>query len=166
MHQTKLNIGIYLIQQDTGQIFPLEPNQNNILGRSIAQEAHTILFLHPAISKTHAIIKIEPNQQWTIQNLSRNGSMLNNKPLTTKKILTHGDEITIGFYKLIFYENLVADEGTMEMPITNDFAQDNSPNSKNYWDDDNTVDTRMENIAICFFIVLSLLIFVYYLLKR
>lgn len=166
MHEMKSSSGIYLIQQNTGQIFPLDPQKENVIGRSLATEGPTILLAHPAISKTHAVIQLQSTtQRWTLQNLSRNGSMINGKVVANTKILTHGDEITVGPYKLIFYENLAADEGTMEMPVTNDMVKD-GPHSKNYWDQDDSVDSRMENAAIIFFIVLSLLIFAYYFLKR
>ncbi|WP_372364754.1 FHA domain-containing protein [Candidatus Uabimicrobium sp. HlEnr_7] len=165
MYKTKLNTGVYLIDQNTGEVFTLDPHQDNIIGRSQGQGVHTILLHHPAISKAHAVIKIESTQQWSLQNLSRNGSMLNGKAITTKKILTHSDEVTIGFCKLIFYENMVSDDETMEMPITNATIPNNDPYSKNYWESDDT-DSRIENIAIFFFIILSLSIFAYFFIVR
>ena len=164
MYKTKLDTGIYLIEQSTGQVFTLDPHQDNVIGRFLGQGVHTILLHHPAISKTHAVVRIEPTQQWSLQNLSRNGSMLNGKAVTTKKILTHGDEITVGFCKLIFYENLVSNDETMEMPVTDTTLQNSNPYSNNYWEDD--TDSRMENIAIFFFITLSLLIFAYFFLIK
>ena len=160
MHKTELDTGIYLIEQNTGQVFTLDPHQDNIIGRSLGQGVHTIILHHPAISKTHAVIKIESTQQWSFQNLSRNGSMLNGKAVTTKKILTHGDEVTIGFCKLIFYENLAANDETMEMSVTDTIHQSGSPYAKDYWEND--TDSKIENVAIFFFIGLSVLIFVYF----
>jgi pSer/pThr/pTyr-binding forkhead associated (FHA) protein len=166
MQETKSNSGIYLIHQNTGQIFYLDTQKENIIGRTLSEKVHPVLLHHPSISKIHAVIKLESaTQRWIFQNLSRNGSMLNGRLVTVTKPIQHGDEITVGPYKLTFYENMAADEGTMEVPLIDDISK-SGPNSKSFWEEDDSRDSRVENATIVFFIILALLIFAYYFLKK
>jgi pSer/pThr/pTyr-binding forkhead associated (FHA) protein len=109
--------GIYLIQQASGQSWRLNPQEANLIGRGLeAEHSNLILLPHSTISKLHARIWLEAKtQQWYLENLSRNGTTLNGHGLVEKTVLRHGDVIAVGPYRLLFYESLAADAGTVEV---------------------------------------------------
>lgn len=142
-------IGIYLVNQHSGDMFSLDPEQENIIGRKIGNEINeqaTILLPHPAISKKHVQIYINPDTQvWHLQNFSRNGILVNRKEILEFASLSHGDQIDIGPYQFVFYEKFHGD-ATME------YEKDDSHFTTSKWEDNEsgTLRTLLETIVTIF----------------
>ena len=154
-------IGIYLVNQNSGQVYPLDSEQNNIIGRGVSKEENSqasILLPHPEISRQHADIYLSSTSQlWKLRNLSRNGVLINDKPVELKQSmdLAHGDKITIGPNQLIFYEKFHGG-GTMEHKISP------SSSTASEWEEEKLTPfgSLIENVAIFFFLGLTAFILV------
>ncbi len=88
---------LYLLDEsdEVAQRFPLRPVTS--LGRI---PSNTIVLEGGYISAEHALIT-RRGQQWWLEDLgSRNGTRLNNLPITEPVVLTSGDLITLGERRL------------------------------------------------------------------
>jgi pSer/pThr/pTyr-binding forkhead associated (FHA) protein len=121
-------LGVYLMDKNSENAWALDSQKDNMIGRSISKEraAAPIILRHKTVSKAHARIWLNPqSQRWYLENMSRNGSFVNGKQISGKAILKHGDQIQIGPYQLLFYENFQGDDGTVEIaPLGNSFPKD------------------------------------------
>ena len=127
--------GVYVIVENSGQVHPLAFDHDNIIGRGVSYGENpeaAIVLPSPAISKKHARIYLDPTTHgWQFEDMSRHGSLLNGEKigggqerrgysytpgLPTAVPLHHGDQITIGAYRLVFYEKFQAD-ATAEVAI-------------------------------------------------
>ena len=75
----------------TGEIFPLLPLTS--LGRS---PTNSIIINDSFASSEHAVVALRHGQWWLEDRNSRNGTALNDLPVTEPVIITHGDIIRIG----------------------------------------------------------------------
>ncbi len=97
----KRSYGYLLVLQEidghlmtTGEKFPLLPLTS--LGRS---PTNTVLINDTFASGEHALIAMRNGQWWLEDRKSRNGTLLNDVPVTEPIIITFGDIITIGQIK-------------------------------------------------------------------
>ncbi len=123
---------VYLINPSSSQTWVLNGKQKTIIGRGISQNAENSLILlpHPTVSKLHAHLWLdEQTQQWYFENTSKNGSSIHGKEIQGKQVLHDGDKITIGPFDLLFCENLLNEEGTVEVkkPDIQSAKWENSP---------------------------------------
>ncbi len=118
--------GVFIVNQNSNQIWDLSFEQKNIIGRGLSEEpGTTILIPNPTVSKIHAYIYLDPQEhRWYFENKSKNGSKVNGQRVLEKFPLIHGDQITIGPNILIFYERFRADEGTVEISILDRVGED------------------------------------------
>lgn len=79
----------------TGEQFPLLPITS--LGRS---PTNTIPINDNFASSEHALVTMRNGQWWLEDRKSRNGTMLNDVPVTQQMVITEGDIIGIGNIKL------------------------------------------------------------------
>lgn len=147
-------IGVCLINQNSGKSHPLDPSKDNVIGRDPEAE---IPLSDAFISKKHAVVKLDSNSNhWVFTNLSRNGSLLNDRIVSKQMEIKHGDRISVGCFDLSFYDKFCAKGETMELPIIKrraTVAED--------WEDDEAtpLGTIIETTAMIFFIALSIFIF-------
>jgi hypothetical protein len=82
----------------TGETFPLRPLTS--MGRS---PTNSIVIDDNFASSEHAQISLKDGRWWLEDRNSRNGTLLNNEPITSAIIITDGDIISIGntHFKLI-----------------------------------------------------------------
>ena len=78
----------------TGETFPLLPLTS--LGRS---PTNTISINDTFASGEHALLAMRNGQWWIEDRKSRNGTLLNDLPITEAMVITHGDIISIGTMK-------------------------------------------------------------------
>jgi hypothetical protein len=78
----------------TGESFPLLPLTS--LGRA---PTNTIPLNDNFASSEHALIAMRNGQWWIEDRQSRNGTLLNDIPVTEPMVITHGDVISIGSIK-------------------------------------------------------------------
>ncbi|MEO8609780.1 MAG: FHA domain-containing protein [Chloroflexota bacterium] len=78
----------------TGETFPLLPLTS--LGRS---PTNTIPINDTFASSEHALVAMRNGQWWIEDRKSRNGTLLNDLPITEAMVITHGDIISIGKMK-------------------------------------------------------------------
>lgn len=78
-----------------GQIFILE--RNTSIGRG---PTNNIILEDAVVSTRHASITYRKNQWWLTDHQSRNGTTLNDLPITEAVVLSSGDIIAIGHIKL------------------------------------------------------------------
>ncbi len=131
----------YLINPSSSQTWALNSKQKNIIGRGIPKndENNLILLPHPSVSKIHASLWLdEQSQEWYFENLSRNGSSINGIEITSKKVIHNGDKIAIGPFELLFCDNLLDNEGTVEVKKNDSLSLGDWSNSP----------TKLEMIAI------------------
>jgi hypothetical protein len=79
----------------TGETFPLLPLTS--LGRA---PTNTIPIDDNFASSEHALVAMRNGQWWIEDRKSRNGTLLNDLPITEAMVITHGDIISIGKIKL------------------------------------------------------------------
>jgi hypothetical protein len=79
----------------TGEIHPLLPITS--LGRS---PTNSVRIDDSFASSEHAIVVLRSGQWWLEDRQSRNGTLLNDVPVTQPMVITHGDIIGIGNLKL------------------------------------------------------------------
>ncbi|NIO04681.1 MAG: FHA domain-containing protein [Proteobacteria bacterium] len=78
---------------------------------------NTVPLDDPTVSRNHALIRMVGREQYYLIDVgSRNGSFLNDRRISTPKLLQSGDVIAIGSTSLIFHqdeisENILPDEG-------------------------------------------------------
>lgn len=127
-------VGVYLVNQNSGQVFPLATEHPNIVGRGLVPQENpeaTIVLPHPQVSKKHARVYLDSSTQcWYLEDCSRHGTMVNGRPTHAGKggmsepvKLQHGDYINIAGYILVFYERFMAD-ATGEVAIKPSAAAD------------------------------------------
>jgi hypothetical protein len=75
----------------TGETFPLRPLTS--MGRS---PTNSIVIDDNFASSEHAQISLKDGRWWLEDRNSRNGTLLNNEPITSAIIITDGDIISIG----------------------------------------------------------------------
>jgi hypothetical protein len=75
----------------TGESYPLLPLTS--LGRS---PTNTIPINDTFASSEHALVAMRNGQWWIEDRNSRNGTLLNDLPITEAMVITHGDIISIG----------------------------------------------------------------------
>lgn len=75
----------------TGETYPLLPLTS--LGRS---PTNTIPINDTFASSEHALVAMRNGQWWIEDRKSRNGTLLNDLPITEAMVITHGDIISIG----------------------------------------------------------------------
>jgi hypothetical protein len=75
----------------TGETFPLLPLTS--MGRS---PTNTIPINDTFASSEHALVAMRNGQWWIEDRNSRNGTLLNDLPITEAMVITHGDIISIG----------------------------------------------------------------------
>lgn len=112
--------GVYLVHRISGKTWSLEPTRPVVIGRGIdSQEVakeDAILVPDPLVSKLHARVGMDPHDQhWYVQDLSKHGTYVNGRRVDKRCPLKHGDQLTIGSFALVFYENFAADDGTLEI---------------------------------------------------
>ena len=78
----------------TGETYPLLPLIS--LGRS---PTNTIPINDSFASSEHALVAMRNGQWWIEDRKSRNGTLLNDLPITEAMVITHGDIISIGNMK-------------------------------------------------------------------
>lgn len=78
----------------TGEDYPLLPLTS--LGRS---PTNTIPINDTFASSEHALVAMRNGQWWIEDRKSRNGTLLNDLPVTEPIVITHGDIIGIGTMK-------------------------------------------------------------------
>ncbi len=78
----------------TGETYPLL--QLTSLGRS---PTNTIPISDSFASSEHALVAMRSGQWWIEDRKSRNGTLLNDLPVTEAMVITHGDVISIGNMK-------------------------------------------------------------------
>jgi len=78
----------------TGEDYPLLPLTS--LGRS---PTNTIPISDTFASSEHALVAMRNGQWWLEDRNSRNGTLLNDLPVTEPMVITHGDIISIGNLK-------------------------------------------------------------------
>jgi hypothetical protein len=78
----------------TGETFPLLPLTS--MGRS---PTNTIPINDTFASSEHALVAMRNGQWWIEDRKSRNGTLLNDLPITESMVITHGDIISIGKMK-------------------------------------------------------------------
>lgn len=78
----------------TGETYPLLPLTS--LGRS---PTNTIPISDSFASSEHALVAMRNGQWWIEDRKSRNGTLLNDLPVTEATVITHGDVISIGNMK-------------------------------------------------------------------
>jgi hypothetical protein len=78
----------------TGETYPLLPLTS--LGRS---PTNTIPLTDSFASSEHALVAMRNGQWWIEDRKSRNGTLLNDLPVTEAMVITHGDVISIGNMK-------------------------------------------------------------------
>jgi hypothetical protein len=89
-----------------GTLLPLTPFTT--IGRS---DSNTIAIADPYASGEHALLAWRNGQWWLEDRDSRNGTLLNDMPVDTPLIVSHGDVIGIGQMQLRFeYCDLAASE--------------------------------------------------------
>ena len=124
--QTTLKLAT-LIDQKSGKHFSIETYASS-LGR---HTGNTVAFANDAlVSRQHAVI-LFVNDKFFIQDLgSRNGTFLNGKRLEPFQLmrLGTGDEINLGFTKIVFIEEAIKDDsqditGKLEPEQLNDTKQ-------------------------------------------
>jgi pSer/pThr/pTyr-binding forkhead associated (FHA) protein len=82
------------------------------IGRS---DNNSIMITDPYASGEHALLTWRNGQWWLEDRDSRNGTLLNDTPVDTPLIVSHGDVIGIGQMQLRFeYCDLAAAEATLE----------------------------------------------------
>ncbi len=155
--------GVYLVNQNSGQTYPLAFDKENKIGRGFPGENPELAVALPdaTISKLHASIQLDSQTHlWHFKNLSSNGSLVDNTRVLGTQTLHHGDRISIGPFDLSFYEKFRADEGTMEMPIMK--RRDKRSQLPGNWDEEETtpLGSTMETVAILTLLALSAFIFV------
>ncbi|MBL8164312.1 MAG: FHA domain-containing protein, partial [Anaerolineae bacterium] len=79
----------------TGEIHPLLPITS--LGRS---PTNSVKIDDSFASSEHAVVILRSGQWWLEDRQSRNGTLLNDIPVTQPMVITHGDIIGIGNLKL------------------------------------------------------------------
>lgn len=79
----------------TGEIHPLLPITS--LGRS---PTNSVRIDDSFASSEHAVVILRGGQWWLEDRQSRNGTLLNDIPVTQPIVITHGDIISIGNLKL------------------------------------------------------------------
>lgn len=146
-------IGIYLLNQNSGETFPLKTESENIIGRKIGDEKNTqatIFLPHPAVSEKHTRIYINTKSLWELENLSRNGTQVNGQETQEPVPLQHGDQIDIGPYQLVFYEKFHGN-GTVE------YKKPDSSSLATQWEDEEAtpLGSLLETIAIVFLLALT-----------
>jgi hypothetical protein len=80
----------------TGETYPLLPLTS--LGRS---PTNTIPLTDSFASSEHALVAMRNGQWWIEDRKSRNGTLLNDLPVTEAMVITHGDVISIGNMKFL-----------------------------------------------------------------
>ena len=80
----------------TGEVYPLLPLTS--LGRS---PTNTIRINDSFASGEHALLAMRNGQWWLEDRKSRNGTLLNNMPVTQPMVITEGDIIGIGQLKFV-----------------------------------------------------------------
>ena len=164
--------GVYVIVENSGQVYPLALDHENIIGRGVSCGENTetaIILPSPAISKKHARIYLDPTTHgWQFEDMSRHGSLLNGEKigggsesqgysytpgLPATVPLHHGDQITIGAYHLVFYEKFQAD-ATAEMasptPVSARLNKEDEV--------DTPLGSAFETIAVIVVVLLTILI--------
>jgi pSer/pThr/pTyr-binding forkhead associated (FHA) protein len=152
--------GVYLVNQNSGQVFPVSQEHETVIGRGIGAEENptaSILLPDPSISKKHARVYMDsPSQRWHFEDFSRHGSQVNGKLVEGEAIpIQHGDQIAIGPYKLVFYEKFQAD-ATMEVKVPPRLSISKAPEEKEVTPLGSTVET-VAILAIVFITALILL---------
>lgn len=84
--------GQYMISGETHPLLPI-----TTIGRS---PTNTIVIEDSFASGEHAILTMNYGQWWLEDRLSRNGTLLNDIPLTQPMVVTHGDIIGVGNVRL------------------------------------------------------------------
>jgi hypothetical protein len=79
----------------TGESYPLLPTTT--LGRS---PGNAVRIADTFASSEHAVVTLRDEQWWLEDRHSRNGTTLNDLPVTQAMVITHGDIIGIGSVKL------------------------------------------------------------------
>ncbi len=84
----------------------------NILGRSKNAD---VSLNYPSISRQHAALCRNEQEQWTVYDLdSKGGTMVNGKPVKTSAPVKLGDAISLGGVRLIFLPQTVAEREELE----------------------------------------------------
>ena len=97
-----------------GTLFSLTPFTT--IGRS---DNNSIMITDPYASGEHALLTWRNGQWWLEDRDSRNGTLLNDMPVDTPLIVSHGDVIGIGQVQLRFeYCDLAAAESASQTHIT------------------------------------------------
>ncbi|MCG9892552.1 MAG: FHA domain-containing protein [Thermosynechococcaceae cyanobacterium MS004] len=88
---------------------------------------NTVRLEDPFASRYHAKLQVHPSHQCYFVDLnSRNGTLLNDEPLTTPVWLKHGDRISIGETTLIFEQSEVGLQSKLEDAELEDSELENS----------------------------------------
>lgn len=91
--------GHYLVFQDTGQVRTVEMNGNSMrIGRSLSAD---LRFEDPTVSRRHAVLVVEADGVRVLDDRSLNGVFVNGERIVSQ-VLSDGDEIVIGRYRLRF----------------------------------------------------------------
>lgn len=99
---------------DEGTLLSLTPFTT--IGRS---ESNAITIADPYASGEHALLTWRNGQWWLEDRDSRNGTLLNDMPVDTPLIISHGDVIGIGQMQLRFeYCDLASSEAAAETRTT------------------------------------------------
>lgn len=84
--------GQHMVSGETHSLLPI-----TTIGRS---PTNTIVIEDSFASSEHALVTMRDGQWWLEDRRSRNGTLLNDIPLTQPMVVTHGDVIGVGSIRL------------------------------------------------------------------
>lgn len=97
--------------EDVGRVFSLERGDHE-LGRSSGASIH---LPDPGVSRRHALLRLDPDGNWTLEDLaSRNGTYVNNVPIC-HATLGEGDKIRLGPSTLLRFSLREPDDGELRL---------------------------------------------------
>jgi pSer/pThr/pTyr-binding forkhead associated (FHA) protein len=100
--------GHYLVFHDTGTIRIVEMTGDSMrIGRSLSAD---LRFEDPTVSRRHAVLVTEPEGIRVLDDRSLNGVFVNGERIVSQ-LLSDGDEIVIGRYRLHFAARVAAVAG-------------------------------------------------------
>jgi pSer/pThr/pTyr-binding forkhead associated (FHA) protein len=100
--------GHYLVFHDTGTIRIVEMTSDSMrIGRSLSAD---LRFEDPTVSRRHAVLVTEPEGIRVLDDRSLNGVFVNGERIVSH-LLSDGDEIVIGRYRLHFAARVAAVAG-------------------------------------------------------